>query len=323
MVTRDDYTTFFESRRPNVVRPWDNAGRGKSWSRFWSSYLASASRIRRITANEAWDYVVPFRWLHGSTILGPQGTDAKADVLLYPSAITVIIRVDVCGRWPLRNFAAAVAETREQRNWSRQAGNRLRNRSLDGIATDLCNEAASAFLDADVRDPGSRTSFTIAAPTTGTGRLDSYALDSQTTKSCLAGLAVLAGSGKYAETHLLEQNSNPRRRARIYVLRDGHAIWHPPGFLKATGSDGIQCLHHNHTDLVAHIAALATIASWAADQIAARNPIPIAVQPLIHRAALRLGQLHGGMPERTYRSGVAKQRIEPLLPLLVAIKGAL
>jgi hypothetical protein len=125
------------------------------------------------------------------------------------------------------------------------------------------------------------------------------------------------------DARLIGVNSDSNFQARIYVLRKGHAIWRPQFVLAPPDNDPLGCLLRNQTDTVTHIAALEGVVRWAGDRIAAGVEVPIAVRPLVRLAALRLGQLHAGDDRKTYRSGVAKVRVEPLLPVLATIEAQL
>jgi hypothetical protein len=167
---------------------------------------------------------------------------------------------------------------------------------------------------------GSQVALSVAAPAAGSGPAASFDLGSQEAASCLAGLSVLGPPGALVPAHLLDANSDPRLSGRVYALAGGHAIWHPAAFLRQPANEPLACLVDNHTDLVAHIVALGGIASWAAERIALHAPVPVAVQPLAKRAALRLSQLHEGLPNKTYRSGIAKVRIDPLVATLATVQ---
>jgi hypothetical protein len=324
-VTRQGYRSAFDGSGADLGRPWENETDPGHWSSFWSYYLGGQNRgpkkLRTLGADTAWEYVVPFRLRQTATITGPAGTAAEAQVLAYPSAIAVNIRVTASATWPLEALASSLAAIRSGRQWTlTTAGSTSSRRSLDGIATDLREDAAKRLTDGRFPEPGRQAMLSVAAPIAGQGDAAAFELDNQAAKSCLAGLAVLGPSGPLNPGHLLDANTNTRLGGRFYVLSDGHAIWHPAYLLDAAQGYKLVCLLRNHADLVAHIAALEGIVSWAGDQVAGRIPIPVATQPLVRRAIERLEQLYQGDKEKTYRSGLAQKRIEPTLETARAVR---
>jgi hypothetical protein len=244
-------------------------------------------------------------------------------VLVYPSAIVVIIRVDAAGTWPLEQFAAELAAIRNAKAWSLTTpGGTSHNRNLDGIAADLRDRAAPLLSSGAPPPAGVQEVLTVTAPLAGEGDDSAFALTNPTASACLVGLSVLGPPGALQKDHLLDENSDPRYGARVYALKSGHAIWNAHDLVVPPTGDPIGCLHRNQTELVAHITALASVVSWAADQIQGAG-VPLAVQPLVKRAADRLDQLERGNTVKTYRSGIAKVRIEPLRDKLDAVAAAL
>jgi hypothetical protein len=262
--------------------------------------------------------------MHASTVAAPVDVEAHADVWVYPSAISVIVRATVTGASPLNGLASKLATLRKSDDWGLTTPQTTStNRNLDGIATDLRDRARAFLTDGKPPEAGPQVVLTVAAPLAGKGPPASFDLADATVSSCLAGLAVLGPPGTLVKTSLLEQNSDARLSGRVYVLTGGHAVWAPTYFIQQPEGDPIGCLHRNQTDLVSHIAALTGIVSWASNQVAANVAIPIPVQPLVKLAVLRLEQLHAGLSEKTYRSGIAKARVEPLLDRLRAVSGTL
>jgi hypothetical protein len=320
MVTRSGYAQVFAGLGGELALPWIDETDPKHWSRFWASYLGKPERLRDLDADAAWDRVVPLQWVHGAMIVGSEGTDAKATVLVYPSVIVVIIRIEVTGPWPLDRLAASVAAVWSANDWSvTRAGRTSSNRNLRGIANELRDAAAPLLSWGTTPKPSQQEELTVAAPVPDGGTVALLDLSDETASSCLAGLAGLGPPGTFDEKYLLGKNSHPRRGSRVYVLKSGHAIWQS----SVAMSDPIKCLHRNQTDLVAHISALAGIVGWAEDQAAAPGGIAVEVQPLVKRAIERLEQLHSGTAGKTYRSEIAKVRIEPLVGMLNAIKSSL
>jgi hypothetical protein len=329
LVTRQGHRAAFEGSGVDLGRPWESEMDPDHWSSFWSYYLGGPDRgckkaRRGLGADAAWEYIVPFRLRQTATITGPAGSVAEAQVLVYPSAITVTIRVTATDMWPLDTLASALATIRSVKQWSLvTGGSTSSHRSLDGIATDLRDDAARWLTDGNVPQPGPQTVLSVAAPIAGEGDGAALNLDSATASSCLAGLAVLGPPGPLNPSRLLDANTDTRLGGRFYVVGSGHAIWHPAYLLDETQQYKLACLLRNHADLVAHIAALAGIVSWAGDQVAQQIPIPVATQPLVRKAIERLEQLSQGDKEKTYRSGLAKKRIEPTLEIGLAIRKAL
>jgi hypothetical protein len=328
LVTRQRFRSAFEESGAHLGRPWESETDPGHWSFFWSYFLGGQNsgpkKLRSLGADAAWEYIVPFRLRQTATITGSAGNAAQAQVLIYPSAIAVIIRVAATGTWVLDALASGLATIRSGRQWTLTTGGSTSSRrSLDGIATDLRDNAARWLTDQSAPEPGPQTMLTVAAPIAGEGDAAAFSLDNETAKSCLAGLAVLGPPGSLNPSRLLDANTNTRLGGRFYVLSDGHAIWHPAYLLDGAERHKLVCLLQNHADLVAHIAALAGIVSWAGDQVAGHMPIPVATQPLVRKAIERLEQLSKGDKEKTYRSGLAKQRIEPTLETGRAVRSAL
>jgi hypothetical protein len=325
LITRRDYASVFDGLDGGELRlPWATDPGDPHWSRFWAHYVGKPERIRQLTADAAFDRVLPFAWSHRSTVTGPVGTDAEANVLLYPSAIAVTVHVEVTGEWSLNDLATGIAAIRNSREWTLTTAESVaKGRSLDGIATDMRDRAAKLLASGPPPEAGQQSVLTVAAPASGEGEIASFDLRDETASGCLVGLAVLGPPGTLNEEHLLKENSDPRYGARVYALKSGHAIWHPKNVLDQPKGDPIKCLHRNHTDLVAHVAALAGVVSWAGDQLGAPGGIPVSVQPHVKRAAERLDQLDAGNTVKTYRSGIATTRIEPVRNTVKAVKAAL
>lgn len=296
--------------------PWRTDDQVQHWSRFWSSYLRKTSRIRTINADSAWSQLVPFQSWPVTALQSPGTTSASVRVLIYPHAIAVSISVLAPGSWALDDVATAVADLRRKRSWGPSA-----DRSLDGLAADLRARASARHLAGEPGDPGQETVYTVAAPLRATGR--GFGITQADVRETLAGLASAGPPGTFDEARLLASNSDSSLAARVYLSRGGHAIWHPERMLAADPGSSLKCLVNNQTDLVVHIAALDGAITWAEEQITAGAQIPLAVQPLVRRAAERILVLHEGNPRKTYRSGVARARIEPLLPTARAVVKAL
>jgi hypothetical protein len=191
------------------------------------------------------------------------------------------------------------------------------------VAIDLRDDAVSRVVDERLSDPGPPDLLTIAAVIAASGDITQYQLNSKTTRQCVASLAELGQIAMFEDDKLIEENSDTRFSARVYVTNRGHTIWHPSHFVSPAPGVAISCLLNNHTYLVAQVAALASIARWAGERVKMRVAIPTALQPLVQRAVLRLGQLYAGPRVATYRSGIARVRIEPMLETLQAIEDAL
>ena len=323
LVTRRGYAEVYDQLGGDLHVPWTDDQGAQHWSNFWARYVGKPERTRQLSSDGAWDRVLPFLWNHQATVLGPEGTDAHVQVLVYPSAIVVVIRVDAVGNWPLDQLAAELAAIRAATVWSLTTPQKTsQNRNLDGIAAELRDRAAPLLSSGAPPPAGEQELLTVAAPILGQGNDNAFALTNAAASECLVGLSVLGPPGALKQDHLLDENSDPRYVARVYALKSGHAIWNAQKLAAQPPGDPIGCLHRNQTELVAHITALAGIVSWAAEQLQGGG-VPLAVQPLVKRAAARLDQLERGNPVKTYRSGIAKVRIAPLRPKLDAVAAAL
>jgi hypothetical protein len=323
LVTRRGYAEVYDQLGGELQVPWTDDQGVQHWSNFWARYVGKPERTRQLSSDGAWDRVLPFLWQHQATVSGPEGTDPHVQVLVYPSAIVVVIRVDAVGNWPLDRLAAELAAMRVAKVWSLTTSQKAsHNRNLNGIAADLRERAAPLLTSGAPPPAGGQEVLTVAAPLVGEGDGSAFALTEPTASSCLVGLSVLGPPGALKQDHLLDENSDPRYVARVYALKSGHAIWNAQNLALPPIGDPIGCLHRNQTELVAHITALAGIVSWAAEQLQGGG-VPLAVQPLVKRAAERLDQLERGNPVKTYRSGIAKIRIAPLRTKLDAVAVAL
>lgn len=316
LMIRADYATV-HSGHSKLVRPWHDDSTRSHWSRFWSSYLGSPAKIHSLSADSAWEHVIPYQVWPSAQIACPGESRARARVLVYPHAVAVVVTVQASGPWPLADFAQGLADLRTIRTWGDCA-----NRSLDGIAADLRDQAVP-FLSDYPGESLPEIERTIAAPTKGDGDPAEYDLADPAVRGCLAGLASVGPPGHFDEARLLGENSDSTLASRVYLRKNGHAVWHPRHVLETPARDRLGCLVRNQADLVTHIAALSGAIAWAADRVRENAQIPLAVQPLLRTIATRLRILHEGSERKTYRSGVAKVGIEPMLADIDAVMTAL
>lgn len=309
LVTREGYAALYDNRPSDLGFPWD----AQHWDWFWAYYLGGPERVRGLSVDAAWERVVPFRWLHGSTIQTAWNASATAEVLIYPASIAVVIRVDAGGEWPLDRLGTELSDLRDATDWERVGARGVSGgRSLDGIATDLRDEAAALLTANGAPAPGTQQVLTVAAPLVAEAETpESLGLDDRTAKACLAGLANIGPPGKLSDDRLLGENTNTKLAARVYALGAGHAIWAPGHMLAPQEKDPLGCLVSNQTTLVAHISALSPLVAWATERIAGGG-VPTNLVPLVKLAGFRLEQLAAGDRAKTYRSELAKKRIEPL-----------
>lgn len=297
-------------------RPW---AAEPSWSWFWSRYLGDPKKLRTLTADAGWEYVVPLWVPLEDRVGGPQGTTPQASAFLYPAGVAVVVRVEVGGKWDPAGFAAEVARLRGANEWTLETGGGSSGgRSLDGIATDLRDEITETlgWTPGDAPAPGV---LTVAAPLAGEsgGKLD---IGTPEVDACVAGLGFLARPGQLKNENLLGANTNPAWGARTYVTKTGVALWHRDNIVDPPPKDSLGCLHRNQTSLVVHVRALADLVRWAHDRIQANVEVQLDAHPVLQRAVCRLEHLHAGDETRTYRSEVAQRRIEPLLTEIAAVK---
>lgn len=316
LVTREGYAAVYDNRPSDLGFPWH----AQHWDWFWAYYLGGPDRVRGLSVDAAWERVVPFRWVHGSTVQTAADASTTVEVLIYPASIAVVIRVDADGGWPLDRVGAELSDLRDATDWELvAAGGVSAGRSLDGIATDLRNKAAALLTGDGAPDPGTQQVLTVAAPLMAEAKNpESLDLDDETVKACLAGLANVGPPGKLSADRLLDENRNTKLPARVYDVGDGHAIWAPGHMLAPQQNDPLGCLFSNQTTLVAHISALSALVSWATERIAGGG-VPTNLVPVVKLAGFRLEQLAVGDRAKTYRSELAKKRIEPLTNDLKAV----
>ena len=325
LIPQSQYFKTFQNLGANYGLPWDGDTVGGHWSEFWARYLARPEQLKYLSFDTAWQRIIPLRWLHNATLARLAGTRAQADVLLYPGAIVVIVRMDATGNWTLPELPDALRRLRHAKDWTLTTPtSHTANRNLDGIASDLRDEAAQLVAADDNAESDSQLEFSVVSPIEGVGDARDLNVENDLTKSCIAGLAVLGPPGVLAQENLLEVNSNTNHAARVYNLSQGHVIWHAAKILAPVPRkpDSLECLHRNQTDLIAHIAALSGIVAWAGDRLAAGLGIPGPTQPLVRSAVGRLKILQLGDPAKTYRSGIARERIKPLLATLSKVEAA-
>ena len=321
-VTRKGHSDRFEQMDTlGLSFPWNDPAERDHHSLFWLRYLGSEGRLDKTKSDTAFDRVVPFARTRRFAISGPAGTDAAAAVLVYPAAVAVVIRVTAFGKWALAEAAKAVQSLASGRDWTLTLGEvSSANRNLDGIAKDL-RAVGLELLSTD--DPtGESARYTVAAVGTATGEPNSFDLSDSTAAGCAAGLAVLGPPGRLVPERLLEANSSSLIGGRTYALGKGHTIWHPDAFLEPYDEedDPIGCLHRNHSELVAQVAALSGMAQWAGDLVGEGINISPQTKDLMNCVVLRLRQLYAGDARKTYKCGVAKQRIEPLVATLAEVE---
>jgi hypothetical protein len=290
-------------------RPWEAK---TSWSRFWAYYQASETATKDPSVDKGWDYMVPLWRESKSTITAPSGAAGETSVLLYPTAIAVVLRVEASGDWTPGDLATHLHGLRISNEWELVTpAAKTPSRSLAGIASEFRTEA-EAVLSPDHGKPSVPSVMTVAAPLEGDGPAEELELAQPAAKAALAGLASLSPPGTLLESQLLEETSDTGLGARLYVTKKGHAIWHPVKIVARSSKDPLGCFHRNQTDLAVQIAALADSVSWAHDAITAGQAIPGNVQEVLKRAVTRLNRLEEGDPKKTYRSGLAKARITPM-----------
>jgi hypothetical protein len=286
--------------------------------------------MRSLSADSGWERLVPLRWKHGAEVAHTDAAEVVFDALVYPTAVSVVARVEVDGNWRVDELADALADLREDNGWSlTRDGSTTDGLGLNAIAATLRREASKFLSTGAAPEPTAYSTVrSVAAPLLATGDKAKLAITDPDVQSCLSGLAVLGPPGTYVPGQLLDANTNTSTLgAHVYQLKDGHAIWHPRNMLVPLADrdlkpDPIRCLTRNHTDVVTQVAALSVIVEWAAAAIAANRQIRPDLQELVRRAAFRLLQLHEG-PATTYRAGIAKVRAEPQLANIAAIRTAL
>jgi hypothetical protein len=313
LTTRSRHARVYRSFRPDLTMPWQPDTEPATWSRFWSAYLGRPDALRTLTSDAAWERLVPFRLVNLPVLHGPVDATATPRALLYPSAVAVTITVRATGNWALAEFADAMAGLRTSNEWGVGAPGR---RTLHGLATDLLT-LATPRIAADGVSPGRAAVHTVAAPLTATdGTPDDLDPTAEAVRSCVSGLAGLGPPGPFTTDHLLSPNSDTNLAGRYYLLAGGLAIWQQSRMFAPSAEDRIACLVRNQTDLAVHVEALRATAQWAADRITAGSPLPLDVLPLLRATTARLRILHEGRRDKTYRSEVAKARIDPIMPAL-------
>jgi hypothetical protein len=317
LISPSGFTSTYTGH-PELRRPWDDRDGNPSWSFFWAYYLA-ADQLRSVSANAAFDRFVPFRDDQPATIAAPAGVNATASssVLVYPTAISVVIGVNAVGNWAVGELASALSDLRTRKDWSLSRGGKTSSgRNLFGIAEDLRDDAATWLVDGEPPPHDRPIPMTAAAPLAASGTPAALELTNDDAKACLAGLSVLGPPGALDPTALLEKSKNSNHSAQIYALSSGHAIWAPAGMVAQPPNDPIGCLLSNQTALVTQISALSSVVSWAYQHM---DGMTDTSQVLAGGAARRLGQLQTGDPAKTYRSKLAVLRTSPLADAITKV----
>jgi hypothetical protein len=320
LVSPSGFTSTFTGH-PELRRPWDHRDGNPGWSFFWAYYLV-ADQLRSLSANAAFDRFVPFRDDQDATIAAPAGVNAtaQASVLVYPTAISVVIGVNAAGNWAVGELASALSDLRTRKDWSLTRGGETANgRSLFGIAQELRDHAATWLVDGEPPPPDPPIPTTVAAPLAASGTAALLELTNDDAKACLAGLSVLGPPGELDPTALFDKSKNANHAGQIYALSGGHAIWAPANMLAQPANDPIGCLLANETALVMQISALSTVVAWAYEQIQQGTDMTDESQALASRAATRLGQLQAGDPRKTYRSKLAVLRTSSLTDAITKV----
>ncbi|MFC8044941.1 hypothetical protein [Nocardia sp. NPDC057353] len=324
LITSAGYRALFDSYNPNLTMPWNHYPQRKHWSRFWSSYLAAPSKMHGIRWDAAYARRLPFQWWEPVTLSGPGGASGVMRVRMYPWAVVVLAQIEAVGAWPVPELAHSVSDLRRAREWRAAQVDARADRSLDGLADELRERIGNPHLtDGQLGDPWPANVYTIGAPIRGEGSLSDFEFENVAAASCLAGLASLGPPGDYDSERLTAANRTSQWSTRAYVSRDGHAIWNPTTFTDPNAGHTLDCLLANQADAISHIDALEGALSWAAEQIAESLPIPTAAQPTVLRVSEILEQLYRGDKRKTYRSGVARLRIEKYIDSIAPVRAAL
>lgn len=296
------YRQAFSARVGDLLvrPPWIHGD--ASWSRFWSSYLGSPRQLRAPDLDAMWDHLVPLAGAV-STFTGPNQCVGDLQALLYPHAIAVVATIEVEGSWPVTDLATAVASLRSAHGFGSHGPP---NRSIDGLAGDLADSAAR-FVAPRAATAGVSDPLAVVAPLEASGDATAFAIDSSDVASCIAGLATMGPAGTVDQKRFLDVNTDANLRARIYATSRGVVIWRADSMLDDPPGAAVDCLHRNHTSALAHVEALATLVTWAAEG----GDVAPEIRPLLGRALLRLDQLELGNRKKTYRSGIVQKRVAP------------
>lgn len=329
LISRGSYTT----RPSDWVFPWDTGGprsvgpkgakiKSDRFDSFWGAYLLNnPDSYWNLTNDLAWDLAVPVRRKDDRfevAIDRQSVVEADLEAYLYPSAICVLFRAKLQGSWALEALVDQITALRASNKWEvRGPAISSTKRSLDGIAEDIDGMVAPALSSVPNRKQGGPSVLTAAALIGVDGALNDKAED---IRRGIAGLASLDAPCAPEKDGFLEPNRKPSNSAHMYVDASGHAMW-PPG--RTSGDNNLWYLLRSQTELAAHISALGGVIEWAAGQIESKVPVPVAVQPLIHRHARMLSVLLEGDPRITYRAGLAKMRIQALSKVINLVQDAL
>lgn len=329
MSTRASYGGAFKALGNNLDLPWRIPSPGGRWSQMWSYYLGSPTYLQSptakisLTAEKAWEFVVPFELTDSVLINRPDGTRGEVRRLLYPAAVVVIVSVEVLRREGLEDLARSIAEVRGAGDWV--VGTAIRNRTIDGIMAQCRDNAAELLVKGAVPEASGETTYTVAGPASGDIEASLLDINRPEIAATVAGLASLSPPGIFEASKLIAANHDAKWPTRAYVTKKGHALWNE-SLLSGGGTlskkDTIGCLLRNHTDLAAHIDACLTTVTWAAPLVRPNTVFSRHGCALVGPATLRLNNLSLG--ERgTYRSEVAKRRIEPFLDDIKKARGGL
>lgn len=329
MSTWASYGFTFRSLGHALDLPWRIPAPGGHWSQMWSYYLGSPTYLKSptartsLTAERAWEFVVPFELTDRVFISRPDGTHGEVRRLLYPAAVVVIVSVEVLGQAGLEDLARSIAEVRGAGDWV--VGAAVRNRTIDGIMAQCRDNAAELLVKGAVPEASGETTYTVAGPASGDTEASLLNIDRPEIAATVAGLATLSPPGIFEASKLIAANHDSKWPTRAYVTKKGHALWNE-SLLAGGGTpakkDTIGCLLRNHTDLAAHIDACLTTVTWAAPLVRTNSVFPKQGAALVDPATRRLQRLFLGESE-TYRSEVAKRRIEPFLNDVKKARGGL
>jgi hypothetical protein len=314
------YRSAFTDGIPGVEfhPPWWDRDTVK-WSRFWSSYLHQARAIREISADAAWDFLLPLALSedHVGSLTGPvPETTGGFDVWLFPHAVVVIATVVASGSWSPSEAAAAAAALPDSNGYERDGHG---HRNLDGLASDFADLGA-AILTPSAPQSGVANPLAIAAGIEATGDASALEITKPAIAKAVAGMAQLATKGTPNAAHLLEANTDPRRAGRVYWESEGHVIWNADAMIATP--ERSRCIQRNHTHALAVTSAFSALVTWAAEEVRARRPVPGQVHDLLARCMHRLAQLDEGDKNKTYRSGIVQQRIVPVRPDMDTVRNA-
>ena len=325
--TQAGYSSAFATLGSELVLPWKPTVSPAKWSRFWSNYIGPG-QLEKIQPERAWEYAVPFHGAVQTALTGPAGARGTLHACVFPTAVVVTASLELDGPTELSELADVVRDLARSGSWTAEGS--TQPGSLEALMGQAETSMKARLTGAPLA-PSATFTRSIVAPAAGTLGEDEADVAGAAAGPVVAGLARLAPPSTFEPGRLVDENASGDLQTRLYVGDDGHALWNA-GLLQGQepwSPDPIGCLVNSHADLIAQVEVCASVVRWAADRLSDGIAFSGPQLRLVVPAMTRLRALYDGVKDatkpkkQTYRSAIAKRRIEPDVAALQSVEAAL